>query len=323
MSDFYNLKVNINKAQSTKRLDKALTNILVKFSRSYIKILIENDNVKKNNKIINDPSYLVKEGEIFEVSLIYNRPKKYDPEELNLEIIYEDKDLLVINKQTGMVTHPAPGNETGTLVNALLYYTKNKLSKINNNSRPGIVHRLDKDTSGLMVVAKNDYTHLNLSEQFKSHTITRKYQALVWGIPNNQFIEGYIERHKINRKKMSLNKNGKGKYSKTEIILKKNYQIASLVECVLFTGRTHQVRLHLTSINSPLIGDKTYGKSKINQFGKNKETFNKFMILKNFGRHALHAVHLGFIHPIQNKKMEFNSKLPEDITNLLDLLVKY
>ena len=323
MSDFYNLKVNINKAQSKKRLDKALTNILSQFSRSHIKILIKNGNVKKNNKIINEASYIVKEGEIFEVSLIYNRPKKYDPEELNLEIIYEDEDLLVINKQTGMVTHPAPGNETGTLVNALLYYTKNKLSKINNDSRPGIVHRLDKDTSGLMVVAKNDYTHLILSEQFKSHTITRKYQALVWGIPNNQLIEGYIERNKINRKKMSLNKNGKGKYSKTKIFLKENYQIASLVECILFTGRTHQVRLHLTSINSPLVGDKTYGKSKVNQFGKNKDTFNKFMILKNFGRHALHAVHLGFIHPKQNKKMEFNSKLPEDIANLLDLLVKY
>ena len=323
MSDFYNLKVNINKAQSTKRLDKALTNILDKFSRSHIKILIENGNVKKNNKIINESSYIVKEGEIFEVSLVYNRPNKYDPEELNLEIIYEDEDLLVINKQAGMVTHPAPGNETGTLVNALLYYTKNKLSNINKESRPGIVHRLDKDTSGLMVIAKNNYTHLNLSEQFKSHTITRKYWALVWGIPNNQMIEGYIERHKINRKKMSLNKNGKGKYSKTEIVLKKNYQVASLVECTLFTGRTHQVRLHLTSINSPLVGDKIYGKNKVNQFGKNKDTFNKFMILKNFNRQALHAVHLGFIHPKQGKKMVFNSKLPEDITNLLSLLVKY
>ena len=323
MSDFYNLKVNINKAESTKRLDKALTNILGKFSRSHIKILIENGNVKKNNKIINDSSYIVKAGEIFEVSLVYIRPKKFEPEEIKLEIIYEDEDLLVINKKAGMVTHPAPGNENGTLVNALLYYTKNKLSKINNNSRPGIVHRLDKDTSGLMVIAKNDYTHLSLSEQFKLHTITRKYQALVWGIPNNQLIEGYIERHKINRKKMNLNKNGKGKYSKTEIILKKNYQIASLIECILFTGRTHQVRLHLTSINSPLVGDKTYGKSKVNQFGKNKDTFNKFMILKNFKRQALHAVHLGFIHPKQDKKMEFNSKLPEDITNLLDLLVKY
>ena len=323
MSDFYNLKVNINKAESTKRLDKALTNILGKFSRSHIKILIENGNVKKNNKIINDPSYIVKEGEIFEVSLVYIRPKKYEPEELKLEIIYEDEDLLVINKKAGMVTHPAPGNENGTLVNALLYYTKNKLSNINNNSRPGIVHRLDKDTSGLMVIAKNDSTHLRLSEQFKLHTITRKYQALVWGIPNNQLIEGYIERHKINRKKMNLNKNGKGKYSKTEIILKKNYQIASLIECILFTGRTHQIRLHLTSINSPLVGDKTYGKSKVNQFGKNKDTFNKFMILKNFQRQALHAVHLSFIHPKLGKKMEFNSKLPEDITNLLDLLVKY
>ena len=154
MDDFYNLKVNINKVESAKRLDKALTNFLGKFSRSHIKILIENGNVKKNNKIINDPSYIVKEGEIFEVSLVYIRPKKYEPEELNLEIIYEDEDLLIINKKAGMVTHPAPGNENGTLVNALLYYTKNKLSNINNNSRPGIVHRLDKDTSGLMVIAK-------------------------------------------------------------------------------------------------------------------------------------------------------------------------
>ena len=323
MEDFYNLKVDINKAQNKKRLDKALTNKLDKFSRSHIKILIENGNVKKNNKIINDPSYLVKEGEIFEVSLLYSRPKKYEAEDLNLEIIYEDEDLIVINKQAGMVTHPAPGNENGTLVNALLYHTKNKLSKINDASRPGIVHRLDKDTSGLMVVAKNDYTHLCLSEQFKLHTIERKYHALVWGMPNNQIIEGYIERNKINRKKMSLNKNGKGKYSKTKIILKKNFQISSLVECILFTGRTHQVRLHLTSINSPLVGDKIYGKSKINQFGKNKDSFNKFLILKNFNRQALHAVHLGFTHPKQKKRMEFNSALPNDIKNLLDLLVKY
>ena len=140
----------------------------------------------------------VKEGEIFEVSLIYNRPKKYEPEELKLEIKYEDEDLLVINKQKGIVTHPAPGNESGTLVNALLYYTKNKLSKINDDFRPGIVHRLDKDTSGLMVVAKNNYTHLNLSEQFKSHTITRKYQALVWGTPKNQGLKDVQIKPSIN-----------------------------------------------------------------------------------------------------------------------------
>ena len=323
MIDFYNLKFNINKAQSLKRLDKVITNKVNKISRSQVKILIQNGNVKKNDKFIKDPSYIVKEGEIFEINLMKAQSVKHNPENLDLKIVYEDDDLLVINKLAGMVTHPAPGNESGTLVNALIHYTNNKLSKINNESRPGIVHRLDKDTSGLMVIAKNDETHLNLSEQFKSHSITRQYQALTWGVPNNQIIEGYIERHKVNRKKMTLNKNGKGKYSKTKVLLKKNFLIASLVECNIYTGRTHQVRVHLTSVNSPIVGDKVYGKSKVNQFGKDKNTFNKFLILKNFNRQALHASHLGFIHPKYNKTVKFNSKLPEDIANLLDLLVKY
>ena len=323
MNDFYNLKLSVNKAQSKKRLDKTLANLIQKISRSQVKILIENGNVKKNNEIINDSSYIVKEGDTFEVSMFQSNPKKFYPEKIKLDIVYEDEDLIVLNKEAGMVTHPAPGNENGTLVHALLYHTKNKLSKINNDSRPGIVHRLDKFTSGLMVAAKNNYTHMNLAEQFKLHTITRKYNALVWGVPNNQVIEGYIERNKINRKKMSLNKNEKGKFSKTKIILKKNFNLASLIECSLFTGRTHQIRLHLTSINCPLVGDSMYGKNKVNQFGKNKDTFNKFLILKNFSRQALHATHLGFNHPKNKKPMEFNSNLPKDINNLLDLLVKY
>ena len=177
--------------------------------------------------------------------------------------------------------------------------------------------------NGFLEIAKNNKAHIHLADQFKNHTISRKYKAIVWGSPQDQMIEGYIERHKVNRKKMSLNKNAKGKFSKTLITLKKTYKISSLIECELKTGRTHQVRLHMTSINYPIVGDKVYGKSKINQFGKNKDSFNQFLILKNFNRHALHAYHLGFQHPKSNKYIEFNSELPLDMKNLLDLLVKY
>ncbi|MDC0195221.1 RluA family pseudouridine synthase, partial [Alphaproteobacteria bacterium] len=227
------------------------------------------------------------------------------------------------NKYAGMVTHPAPGNNNGTLVNALLNHTNNNLSNINNKNRPGIVHRLDKETSGLLIIAKNNYTHANLAEQFKEHSISRKYKAITWGVPSNQIIDGYIERHKINRKKMSLNQNEKGKYSKTKIKILNSYKIASLIECKLYTGRTHQIRLHMTSINSPLVGDKVYGKTKVNQFGKNKDTFNKFLIFKNFSRHALHAYHIGFMHPKSRKYIEFNTDLPSDMQNLINLILKY
>ena len=205
--------------------------------------------------------------------MIYNRPKKYDPEELKLEIIYEDEDLLIINKQTGMVTHPAPGNHSYTLVNALLYHTKNNLSSVNDSNRPGIVHRLDKDTSGLLVIAKNNLSHVDLAKQFKKHSITRKYYAIVWGVPQNQIIKGYIQRHKTNRKKMTLNKLNNGKYSETSIKIIQSFGICSLIECTLKTGRTHQVRVHMNSIHYPLIGDKLYGKNKVSSYAKDKKNF--------------------------------------------------
>ena len=174
-----------------------------------------------------------------------------------------------------------------------------------------------------MVIAKNNFVHTKLADQFKVHSITRRYKAITWGVPSNQNIEGYIERHKVNRKKMSLNHNKKGKYSKTEIKLIKSFQNSSLIECKLHTGRTHQIRLHLTSISSPIVGDKIYGKNKISKHGFDKKTFNKFLILKNFPRQALHATHLGFFHPILKKNVEFTSNLPEDMENLIDLLLKY
>ena len=293
------------------------------YSRTQIKTLILNGNVCLDEKEIKDPSYITKENENYFINIILKQETKHSAENIDLNIIFEDEDLIVINKPPNLVMHPAPGNESGTLVNALMHYTNNQLSNLDDNSRPGIVHRLDKDTSGILVVAKNNNVHINLAKQFKEHTISRRYKAIVWGTPDNQSIEGYIERNRKNRKKMSLNNKGFGKYSKTDIKLEKTFGIASLVDCHLHTGRTHQIRLHLTSKNSPIIGDKIYGKSKINQFGKDKNTFNKFMILKNFERQALHAYHLGFDHPTSKKRMDFDIEIPEDFKNLIELLLKY
>ena len=323
MNEFYNLKLTINKQLSSQRLDKVLVSKLEGYSRTQIKTLILNGNVCLDDKEIKDPSYITKENENYFINIILKQETKHSAENIDLNIIFEDEDLIVINKPPNLVMHPAPGNESGTLVNALMHYTNNQLSNLDDNSRPGIVHRLDKDTSGILVVAKNNNVHINLAEQFKEHTISRRYKAIVWGTPDNQSIEGYIERNRKNRKKMSLNNKGFGKYSKTDIKLEKTFGIASLVDCHLHTGRTHQIRLHLTSKNSPIIGDKIYGKSKINQFGKDKNTFNKFMILKNFERQALHAYHLGFDHPTSKKRMDFDIEIPEDFKNLIELLLKY
>ena len=323
MNEFYNLKLTINKQLSSQRLDKVLVSKLEGYSRTQIKTLILNGNVCLDEKEIKDPSYITKENENYFINIILKQETKHSAENIDLNIIFEDEDLIVINKPPNLVMHPAPGNESGTLVNALMHYTNNQLSNLDDNSRPGIVHRLDKDTSGILVVAKNNNVHINLAEQFKEHTISRRYKAIVWGTPDNQSIEGYIERNRKNRKKMSLNNKGFGKYSKTDIKLEKTFGIASLVDCHLHTGRTHQIRLHLTSKNSPIIGDKIYGKSKINQFGKDKNTFNKFMILKNFERQALHAYHLGFDHPSSKKRMNFDIEIPEDFKNLIELLLKY
>ncbi len=323
MNKFYNVKLTINKQLSSQRLDKVLVSKLEEYSRTQIKTLILNGNVSLDEKKIKDPSYITQENENYLINIILKQDTKHSAENIDLNIIFEDEDLIVINKPPNLVMHPAPGNESGTLVNALMHYTNNQLSNLDDNARPGIVHRLDKDTSGILVVAKNNNVHINLAKQFKEHTISRRYKAIVWGTPHNQSIEGYIERNRKNRKKMSLNNKGFGKYSKTDIKLEKTFGIASIVDCHLHTGRTHQIRLHLTSKNSPIIGDKIYGKSKINQFGKDKNTFNKFMILKNFERQALHAYHLGFDHPKSKKRMNFDIEIPEDFKNLIELLLKY
>ncbi len=323
MQKFETHKIIINKSQDKKRLDQALTHLLKKYSRSHIKILLLNKNVKKTDTIITDASYKVKVGEIFNISIPQIIPSSYEPEDIRLDIIFEDKDIIVVNKPAGMVTHPAPGNQNNTLVNALLFHTNNNLSSINENKRPGIVHRIDKDTSGLLVIAKNNFAHLHLADQFRNHSIVRKYFAIVWSVPRNQTICGYIERNKINRKKMALNKNERGKYSETSIKLKKQYDICSLIECTLKTGRTHQVRVHMSSINSPIVGDQVYGKNMTSKHGKDLKNFNRFLFLKNFHRQALHAHFLAFIHPTSKKYVEFRSELPADMLKLLEFILKY
>ena len=229
MQKFYTHKIKINKEQNLTRLDQALAKLLDNVTRSQIKILLQNHNVKKADNIITEASLKVKEGEVYSVSIPIIQQTSYEPENIPLDIKYEDESIIIVNKTPGMVTHPAPGNQNGTLVHALLKHTNDKLSSINKNNRPGIVHRLDKDTSGLIIVAKDNLTHLNLSDQFKNHSISRKYKAIVWGIPKNQMIEGYIERNKINRKKMTLNQNKEGKFSQTIITLKKILEFAVLL----------------------------------------------------------------------------------------------
>ena len=267
------IKIIIDKSQTNKRLDQALTKLIVQYSRSQIKTLLQNNNVKISNKIITNSSYKVKKDQIFYINIPKTITSICEPQEIPLTVMYEDNDLLVINKPAGMVTHPAPGNQNNTLVNALLYYTKNNLSSINDTKRPGIVHRLDKDTTGLLIIAKNNLSHLDLAKQFKIHSIKRKYYAIVWGVPQNQIIKGYIQRHKTNRKKFILNKLKNGKYSETSIKIKQSFGICSLIECNLKTGRTHQIRVHMNSINYPLIGDKLYGRNKVRSYIKDKKKF--------------------------------------------------
>ena len=220
-----------------------------------------------------------------------------------------------------MVVHPGFGNQDQTLVNALLYHCKGTLSGIGGVTRPGIVHRIDKDTSGILVSAKNDYSHLKLSTQFREHSITRSYLAVVWGVINKKgVIENNISRHPYNRKKMHISKNGK--LGITHWKLKQNFSnIASLIECNLKTGRTHQIRVQFANNGNHLIGDKVYYNPKTKKRYLNKKNQNIFNLLKSFPRQALHAKHLSFFHPTTNEKMSFESELPDDINSLISFFI--
>jgi len=257
----------------------------------------------------------LKENDKIQISLIPKDNTKILPANIKLNIVYEDKDVLVVNKPAGMVVHPGAGNHNDTLVNALIHKYKKKLSNVNGNTRPGIVHRIDKETSGLLVVAKNNSAHSNLGQQFSDHSIKRTYHALCWGIlrPLKGKIQTLIGRNRKNRQLMSVTEiSGKKaitNYSTLKVFQIKDIPKISFIECMLETGRTHQIRVHMAYKGSPLLGDQQYGKKNL-KFKKINEDFkNKLNVLS---RQALHAKSLGFIHPRTKKFMSFDSKLPSD-----------
>ena len=296
----------VTEEDAGKRLDSYLSE-WVSSSRNAIQHQIENGFVLVNGKEVK-PNYKVRVGD--EISLFTQDavPVDIEPEDIPLDIVYEDEDVLVINKPRGMVVHPAPGNESGTLVNAVMYHCGKELSGINGEIRPGIVHRIDKDTTGLLVVAKNDTAHLKLAEQLSDRTLSREYYALVHGnIKTDQgTIDAPIGRHPKDRKKMSVQKNG-GREAVTDYVVLERFGTATLVKCKLRTGRTHQIRVHMNYIGHPIYGDPVYG-VKHEEFSLDGQ--------------LLHAKKMGFIHPSSGEYVSFETSLPTDFERILDIMRK-
>jgi len=317
------IKFSVDSKNKGKRLDVFLSDNIGQFTRSFLKKLIEKKQVILNNKITSSPSTKVKYKDLIIVNIVEKNTKDIAPKKIDLNVIYEDKSILVINKPRGMVVHPGAGNYENTLVNALLYKYKKNLSDINGTLRPGIVHRIDKETSGLLVIAKNNFAHANLGEQFSKHTIERKYLCLAWGVvrPLNGKISTLITRDKKNRQLMTVSDiNGKKaitNYKTIKVFNIKDIPKISLIECKLETGRTHQIRVHLKYKGTSLLGDKQYGKKNI-KFKKINNEF--FMKLNELSGQALHAKTLGFNHPVTKKWMSFNTDLPGGFKNILNLL---
>ncbi|MEE8394351.1 MAG: RluA family pseudouridine synthase [Rhodospirillales bacterium] len=312
--------VETPKGKAGMRLDRFLADCLSSLSRTRIKALIKAGMVTAGQSPpLKDPARRVRAADVFTVRVPPPTPAVPVAQAIGLDVVFEDGDLIIIDKPAGLVVHPSPGHPEGTLVNALLAHCGGGLSGIGGVTRPGIVHRLDKDTSGLMVAAKNDMAHLGLSEQFAERRIDRAYYAVVWGAPYppQGGIEGNIGRSPANRKKMTVLKSG-GKPALTRYRLVKPLgAAASLVECRLATGRTHQIRVHMNSRGWPVIGDPLYGGAGNRLKGASDE-LREF--LKSFGRQALHAYMIGFSHPQTSEKMKFGSKLPKEINELCRLL---
>lgn len=296
------------------RLDSALAAALPQLSRARIQALISQDALRINGNPFSDAGSKKMSGQMFELSIPAPKPDKAEAQDINLDVVFEDDHLIIVNKPAGLVVHPAAGHSDGTLVNALLHHCRGKLSGIGGVERPGIVHRIDKDTSGLLVVAKSDVAHEGLAKLFAAHDIERKYIAIVSGIPAPPAgtIRTQIGRSTTNRKKMAVLPENKGKHAVTHYRLTEAFAKTALIECTLETGRTHQVRVHMAHIGHPLIGDAVYSNRQ-----------NSYIIGPNqskFERQALHAASLGFIHPVSGESLRFECSLPEDMQLLLSQL---
>ena len=292
------------------RLDRALAALIPTLSRERLKSLISAGNVDQTR----DPATKVKAHTCYRITVPAPTTAHNVAQDIAIDIVYEDDHLLIVDKPAGLVVHPAAGNLDGTLVNALLHHCAGRLSGIGGVARPGIVHRIDKDTSGLMVVAKTDRAHEGLASQFADHSIDRRYQAIVSGVPlrASGTVDAPLARSPTNRKKIAICSEGRGKRAVTHYRLIEPLNDAALVECRLETGRTHQVRVHMASINHPLVGDPVYGRTRAAHMTLLRDLA--------FTRQALHAALIGFIHPVDRKNMSFESKMPIDMQRLFTKL---
>ncbi|WP_298399095.1 RluA family pseudouridine synthase [Sphingobium sp.] len=308
------IEAAIGEAQHGLRLDRALADLLPDMSRERLKALIGEGQVRSAQTTKINASLKVSAGQTYSITLPPPVPLDTIAQDIPLVIVHEDDELIVVDKPAGLVVHPAAGNLDGTLVNALLHHCAGRLSGIGGVARPGIVHRIDKDTSGLLVVAKTDRAHEGLARQFKDHSIDRLYAAVVYGVPvpASGTVDTWIGRSDADRKKMAVHREGRGKHAVTHYRTVERLKGAAMVECRLETGRTHQVRVHMAYLGHPLIGDPVYG--------RDRKGFKSILETLGFKRQALHAKTLGFIHPVTDKPLLFQSVLPTDMQELLSEL---
>jgi 23S rRNA pseudouridine1911/1915/1917 synthase len=314
MGGIQTIDVRLEPAHAGWRLDRALAAVVPTLSRERLKTLIRSGAVQSEGRPVRDPAIKVRGQEYLSVAVPEPKPAHNEPQDIPLTVVFEDEHLLVVDKPAGLVVHPAAGNFDGTLVNALLHHCGGSLSGIGGVARPGIVHRIDKDTSGLLVVAKTDVAHEGLAKQFAAHSIDRRYLAIVSGIlgASEGAVDAPLARSAANRKRIAIVEGGRGKRAVTHWKRLRVLKDAALVECRLETGRTHQVRVHMASLGHPLVGDPVYGRS-----GK---THGKLLKELGFHRQALHATELGFTHPVTKGRLSFTSPMPPDMQELLSAL---